>query len=403
MTAKNLRTIHQFRPGNVFFRGKSFESHSDHSHHHSWRSLVRPPIVRQWMHLGKIHREHTERVPSRLEPFFDLVFVAIAHQLSNSVTENASAVGLANFILIFYPTWSLRSENRRRPPKNRRALAHGASGRIANLNRGRLGREEAATHAIARGILAEVEPSTTPETHSSHYERDPALVTATAFFLVGKFSRVVLLIWYTIALPLFRSSFLLQITYQMLNLFIYLPLLFVRSPPAIITLAVVGLATDYILRYFVGVPIVTINKVLKKYQKYGRREDQEKASEGVDPTLGVCAYEQSREKISSYIPATNIGHFIERTAAFVDIVLGELVLSVVYHATSAQVGFKSIYGSAISSLIIAFNFCWLYFDAERSHTFVHTMRRHWFPSITFMNLISPSVLPSSQPPPPLLE
>lgn len=42
----------------------------------------------------------------------------------------------------------------------------------------------------------------------------------------------------------------------------------------------------------------------------------------------------------SFISATNIEHFVERTAAFVVIVLGEVVLSVVYHASSAQVGFK---------------------------------------------------------------
>ncbi|KAG9106737.1 hypothetical protein FRC07_008752, partial [Ceratobasidium sp. 392] len=225
----------------------------------------------------------------------------------------------------------------------------------------------AAVHAVARSILAETEPVAAEGSHlshSSHYERDLALVTATAFFLVGKFSRVAFLIWYAIALPMFRSSFLLQIAYQMLNFFVYLPLLFVRSPPAINTLAVIGLATDYLLRYFVGIPIVVIDKVMKKYQKYGKREDLEKASEGVDPTVNVCAYEKSCEKMAPYIPATNIEHFIERTAAFVVIVLGELVLSVVYHATSAQVGFKS-------------------------HTFVHAMRQHWFTSITFTNLHFP--------------
>lgn len=39
-------------------------------------------------------------------------------------------------------------------------------------------------------------------------------------------------------------------------------------------------------------------------------------------------------------PALNIEHFLERTAAFVVIVLGEMVLSVVYHATGSQVGVR---------------------------------------------------------------
>ncbi|KAG8738892.1 hypothetical protein FRC10_006409 [Ceratobasidium sp. 414] len=403
------RTIHQFGPGNVFFHGKSFDSHGDHSHHHTWRELVRPPIVRQWIHLGKIHREHTERVPSRLELFFDLVFVAIAHQLSDSVAENASARPPSLFAfktslacLARLGRYGANSATSSMPQEQTifgvlwlMALLVGYTANASAIKLGSAASTEAgsggaeAVHAIVRGILAETEPSITPEAHSSHYERDPALVTATAFFLVGKFSRVALLIWYAVALPLFRSSFLLQIAYQMLNFFVYLPLLFVRSPSAIITLAVVGVATDYFLRYFVGIPIIVIDKITKRYHKFGHREDLEKASEGVDPTVNVCAYEKNRQKMAPYIPATNIEHFIERTAAFVVIVLGELVLSVVYHATSAQVGFKGIYGSAISGLIIAFNFCWLYFDAECSHTFVHAMRRHWFTSITFTNLHFP--------------
>lgn len=403
---KPHKTIHQFGPGNVFFHGKSFEDHdSDHSHHRSFKSLVRPPVVRQWIHLGKIHREHTERVPSRLELFFDLVFVAIAHQLSDSVAENASAAGLAKFILTFYPTWSLWSEFRnfvnasgtddvlqRLSVLWLMALLVGYTANASAIKLGTPQSTEAVTeavHAVVRGVLAEPEPSSAAEALSSHYERDPALVTATVFFLVGKFSRVALLLWYAIALPLFRSSFLLQTAFQTMNFFVYFPLLFVRSPPAIITLATLGLATDYLLRYTVGIPFLLNNRITKSILSRIERGELENASEGVDPTVNVCAYEKSREKIAPYIPATNIEHFIERTAAFVVIVLGELVLSVVYHASSAQVGFKSIYGSAIAGLVIAFNFCWLYFDAECSHTFVHAMRRHWFTSITFTNLHFP--------------
>ncbi|KAG8711188.1 hypothetical protein FRC11_003430 [Ceratobasidium sp. 423] len=404
---KPHRTIHQFGPGNVHFHGKSFDDHSsEHSHHYSFKSLIRPPVVRQWIHLGKIHREHTERVPSRLELFFDLVFVAIAHQLSDAVAENASAAGLAKFVLIFYPTWSLWSEFRNFVNASGTddilqriavlwlmALLVGYTANASAIQLGSNISTEASTgavHVALGSVLAEVvnEPST-GEAVATHYARDPALVTATAFFLVAKFTRVAFLIWYAIALPLFRSSFLLQIGYQMLNFFVYFPLLFVRSPPAIITLASLGMATDYLLRYLLGIPLIFNNKMTKRILKRITHEDLEARSKDVDPTVNVCAYEKTREKLAPYIPATNIEHFIERTAAFVVIVLGEVVLSVVYHATRADVGFKGIYGSAVSGLIIAFNFCWLYFDAECSHNFVHAMRRHWFTSITFTNLHFP--------------
>lgn len=57
-------------------------------------------------------------------------------------------------------------------------------------------------------------------------------------------------------------------------------------------------------------------------------------------TSPVCSLLHILEKQFMLLSATNIEHFIERTAAFVVIVLGELVLSVVYHASGAQIGFK---------------------------------------------------------------
>jgi hypothetical protein len=51
-----------------------------------------------------------------------------------------------------------------------------------------------AVHVVIRSVLAEVDPSA-HDAVSTHHERDPALVTATAFFLVAKFSRVALLMY----------------------------------------------------------------------------------------------------------------------------------------------------------------------------------------------------------------
>ena len=38
------------------------------------------------------------------------------------------------------------------------------------------------------------------------------------------------------------------------------------------------------------------------------------------------------------VEAVNVEHFVERTAAFVVIVLGEIVPSVVYNASESQIG-----------------------------------------------------------------
>jgi low temperature requirement protein LtrA len=53
------------------------------------------------------YREKGERVPSRFELFFDLVFVAIAHQLSEAAAEHAGGPGLLLFVLVsIWSVWS---------------------------------------------------------------------------------------------------------------------------------------------------------------------------------------------------------------------------------------------------------------------------------------------------------
>ncbi|KAF8598975.1 hypothetical protein BDV93DRAFT_526376 [Ceratobasidium sp. AG-I] len=394
----------QFRSGNILYHGQSFDD-SKNSSNYSIRSLVRPPIVRQWIHQGNMHREETERVPSRLELFFDLVFVAIANQMSHSIADSASGVGIIKFILIFYPTWSLWSEFRNfiNASGTDDILQRVAVlwlmalliGYTANASAIRLGSPESAKAAsepvavIARAILAEASPSAGTEAPLDPYARDPALVATVAFFLVAKISRVVVLIWYALALPLFRSYFFLQVVYQMSNFLVYFPLLFVRSPGAIITLATLGMVSDYFFRYLFRAPIVVMHRLTERMSARGQHRDLEMSNSGMNAALSSRAHERRMQKRRMHIPAVNVEHFVERTAAFVVIVLGEIVLSVVYNASESQIGLGSVYGTALSALLVAFNFCWLYFDAECSHEFVHAMNRHWFTSVTFTNLHFP--------------
>ncbi|KAG9126869.1 hypothetical protein FRC07_001617 [Ceratobasidium sp. 392] len=124
-------------------------------------------------------------------------------------------------------------------------------------------------------------------------------------------------------------------------------------------------------------------------EKHVQRQDLEMSGLGVKQAESVKTPESNWRKISWHIPATNIEHFSERMAAFVVIVLGEIVLSVVYVASEGQTGINRVYGTALCTLLVAFNFCWLYFDAECSQEFVHAMHRHWFTSVTYTNLHFP--------------
>lgn len=71
--------------------------------------LFRRPVIRQFLHDGKLYREKFERESSRFELFFDLAFVGIAHQLADGLSESESARGLnvAKFALTFFPLYSI--------------------------------------------------------------------------------------------------------------------------------------------------------------------------------------------------------------------------------------------------------------------------------------------------------
>jgi len=154
------------------------------------------------------------------------------------------------------------------------------------------------------------------------------------------------------------------------------------------------MALDILLRYTVALYRLIFPQKTLPFEE--SKEADESKTDVNDSCIcdrskkNLCAFDKDANfKSEGCIPALNIEHFLERTAAFVVIVLGEMVLSVVYRATGDRAGFQNIYGSAICGLILAFNLCWLYFDAECSRRFLHAIRRHWFSGLTFTNLHFP--------------
>ncbi|KAG8858347.1 hypothetical protein FRB91_009932 [Serendipita sp. 411] len=404
------RTFKDYGPGNLEILDDDEEEGAPH---YTFRTLVKPFVIKQWVYKGKIYRERKERVPSRFELFFDLVFVAIAHQLSDSAAEHASGVGLAQFVLVFFPTWGLWNETRafinasgtddvlqRAGVLFMMALLLGYTANASAITLFYKGSEgettvpttEASPASEAGGHLLAAVAAEAGSAIVGH--RDAALVTATVFFLIAKAFRILFFVMYAAALPRFRVSLLFQCTNQVIGFFLYFPLLFVHNKKVIVVLASLGMAQEILMRYTIVVYKISLDNLVPERLKSKPADSQDRPIE--DPssldvsTKNVPSTEENEGGIlGSYIPALNIEHFLERTAAFVVIVLGEMVLSVVYHATPAQVGFKNIYGKAICGLMIAFNFCWLYFDAECSHRFLHALRRHWFTGLTFTNLHYP--------------
>ncbi|GFZ51669.1 hypothetical protein JCM24511_09437, partial [Saitozyma sp. JCM 24511] len=350
------------------------------------RDLIRPPVIRQWVESGKIYREPSPREVPRFELFFDLLFVAIIHQLgawerdgsasirevvtcrrsslliwnrtADAAIEEPSGAAVARFILTFWPSWSIWEEARK---------YSNVSGTDDLLHRGWiligmiciLGYS-----ANASAIALEVAIGNEEEMGTEHL----AVQAATAFWLVIKLTRVIVLFFYAWRLPPFRTSQILGGLAVLLPMFVYLPLIWVTSRTAQIIIASLGIAVD-IMR----LDLIAYNLMGRWHL---RRQVKEWAkSQPVGPgeqRPGVKWHNMPSMPEGFRIPAMNIEHAIERSSAFVVIVLGELVMNLLYTATAADLGVSLKFGKAALGLMVAWAMNYLYL-----FPFEPNMDMHW--------------------------
>jgi low temperature requirement protein LtrA len=96
-------------------------------------------------------------------------------------------------------------------------------------------------------------------------------------------------------------------------------------------------------------------------------------------------------KYFEFYPAINIEHRTERTNAFVSLVFGYSVLTILFQSR-ARIGLNAFLGKGILGLIQAFAFQWLYFEIDHHGVHVHAIRRHWISSTVWITCHLPFVL-----------
>ncbi|CAK7198978.1 hypothetical protein SEUCBS139899_001646 [Sporothrix eucalyptigena] len=79
-------------------------------------------------------------------------------------------------------------------------------------------------------------------------------------------------------------------------------------------------------------------------------------------------------RVFDFYPAMNIEHKVERTNAFISLVLGYSVVGVLYQ-NSHGYGVNAFLGKAVLGLVQAFFFNWIYFDIDSENIHVHAIRR----------------------------
>ena len=92
-----------------------------------------------------------------------------------------------------------------------------------------------------------------------------------------------------------------------------------------------------------------------------------------------------------FYPAVNIEHRVERNNAFVTLVFGYSVLTIIFQ-NKATFGINPFFGKAILGLVQAFSFNWIYFEIDQYNTHVHAIRRHWFSGTVWISAHLPFIM-----------
>lgn len=357
------------------------------------KHLFKRPLIRQWILQDKLYREVDERAPSQFELFFDLVMVGIIHKLADGAAEDATALNVAKFVLVFYPAWSVWSDVRSYINVSGTddvwqrlyillimllltGYAANATGIIikeANEHGGSSAESEGGSHAVRTAVhllrraSSEAGPETEPELVSqigdtgfwfaSGYHA--AIASAIGFYLVAKFCRLALYFVYGLLLPKFRKALWLNMTMLIVISCVYLPVMFITSPGVIVIFICCGMLLELFSRYIVAAAMQFLHGQAK------------------------------HRGHKTYMPAYSLPHMMERMTQFTILVVGESIMNATYVAFSGEYGPQDMFGRAALTIVIAMWIMWLYFDIDSSRTFVHALKRHWFTSISFTNLHFP--------------
>lgn len=381
--------IHQGIFHEVHGRGKDRGHHiQEHGFHLpvKFSHLFKRPVVRQWINDGYLYRESGERLPSRFELFFDLMFVVIAHVLADGAVEQASGFNILKFVLEYFPSWSVWMDLRTflnicgtDDVTERFTLL------IYMILLGGYSANASALHIIGGGSIQEVKANGgLPVT--SHLKSDAtsvqncglhsveckpvgyylghgywleggyqsAIHSAIAFYLVLRLCRVLSYSYYGFRLPNFRPAMWMHAAVGAITSVIYIPILFFWSPSLIVTLMFVGMGLEMFNPFVVNCLLKFLHQLTKKWNKQ-----------------------------SLYIPALSLEHAMERTVQFVIVVIGEMIISSAFVASKGSYGLSSEFGRGSLAICLAFFIIWLYYDADSSRTFQHALRRHTISSILY--------------------
>lgn len=315
------------------------------------RPALKPKfVVNQWYEGTESFRLELHRSASPFELFFDLVVVGVVHQLADVASETVSIYSIVRFLILFFPVWSMCSDFRS----------------FINAS----GVNDVAQRLYSLMIMALIIGYTInglavplPDSLEEWYRFDPAIRASSAFFLLHKGVKSGILLLYGMKLKKFRFHYSAQFAMSLV--------------PIGLIACVTGIGSPFISVVLIPLSTMWENLCQYLYDIFTRMS--------LSPRYG--RFITNKIKIGAVV-AYNAEHFIERDAAFVEIVLGETVVNILFNAAKFPhaEGVSVFYGRAILVLMIASQLNSVYFTGEYSIYRTHALRDQWFIYILYTNL-----------------
>jgi hypothetical protein len=191
----------------------------------------------------------------------------------------------------------------------------------------------------------------TLQTFNEHYDTYSQLV---GFFLAARLFQALHAAYIVFMLPLVRAMMIAQILLILASTALWIASVHVEMP------ARLGLTFTALALELFG------SEIHISLFRYARSH--------------TTSFAQRIERFFDFYPAINIEHKVERTNAFVSLVLGYSVVGVLFQ--NAGFGLNAFLGKAVLGLVQAFVFNWLYFEVDGANIHMHAIRRH--PNAAFL-------------------
>lgn len=272
------------------------------------------PIVRQYHHKGLIWRAPEAEEVRSYELFFDLIYVGIIAISGDAAAEQATGEALLRFSITFILGWKIWSD-----------VVQFVSWFDA---------DDVYRRVSVLFLLVLLLGLTTNMAEFLGETYTPAI----SFYIAARLFTGISMAIYAYMLPLIRPALLNQIILIIVSVALWIGSTFVEDPhrQALIWTAIMLDLIGHVI-------VILVMRVMKKWFEFW--------------------------------PAINIEHRIERTNAFVSLVFGYSVVSLLYQS-AVKMSLDAYFGKAVLGLVQAYCFNWLYFEIDSFNLRTHAIRRH---------------------------